>query len=180
MFLIFHLLGVALGVGGAYTSDVIILTALRDHRLSKNEYVILHRAGYVVIFGLFLLIASGVGLFLSDPQGYLASTKFLTKMIIVGIVTVNGCLLHLYSLPLLKRHLNKHLLKEKTFQKDIPYIILLASISVTSWTSALILGALPRIPISIESAILIYLGTILAGFIIGNVTYAWRKRMHGG
>jgi hypothetical protein len=176
MFLILHLLGVAFGAGGAYTSDVIILTALRDHRLSENEYTILHRAGYVVFFGLFLLIGSGVGLFLSDPEGYLASTKFITKMIIVGIVTINGFLLHLYSLPLLKRHLNKHLLKEKAFQKDIPRIILLGSVSITSWTSALILGALPSIPISIGTALFIYAGVILVGFILGSAAYASRKR----
>ena len=57
--LIGHIIGVALGAGGATMSDVLFLTSIRDNMIDKSELKLLRMASKVVVFGLGLLIITG-------------------------------------------------------------------------------------------------------------------------
>ena len=174
LFLILHLFGVAIGAGGAFMTDSTVVTALRDNMFTKNEFAILHRAGLIVFFGLALLIVSGIGLFLDDPERYIASSKFIAKMIIVGVLTVNGFILHGAVLPLLEKHLQTHLLKNKEFRKHIPAVLAVGAVSSTSWAFAIVLGALRSIPITVVQMLLVWVVATFLAYTVGFVVYRVR------
>ena len=79
IFTIIHILGVALGAGGAYVSDMIFMSSIKDQRISKTEMRFLTLGSFFVWTGLITLIISGTGMFLTDTEGYLSSSKFLAK-----------------------------------------------------------------------------------------------------
>ena len=80
IFTIIHILGVAIGAGGAYVSDMIFMSSIRDQKISKTEMRFLTLGSIFVWAGLVTLIASGIGILLTDTEGYLSSSKFLANM----------------------------------------------------------------------------------------------------
>ncbi len=152
IFLLIHAIGFILGFGGAVIADSLFFKFLKDLRISKLEKQVLGHLSNVVVYGLTILFVSGILLFLTDPQTYLHSSKFLTKMIIVYIIAFNGWLLHRRVSPSLM-HIEWH---KGTYAKKRPVRKLafaLGSISMTSWTCALILGYLRSIPFTVAQAL---------------------------
>lgn len=178
LFTIIHLFGVALGAGGAFMTDSVLLTAVKDHKLTKDEYAIIKKAGMVVMLGLALLILSGIGLYMQDPAYYMSSSKFISKMIIVLILSVNGIVLHKAVLPYLKKNLGVHLLHDKEFSLYIPLLIFLGAVSFTSWFFALVLGALRSINYAVIDVLLIYVSAVVLVSLIGVIAYKMRKKNH--
>lgn len=164
---IIHLLGLAVGAGGAFMTDRLMLVMLRDHKMSKDEFTVLHRAGNFVIGGLSVLFLSGVGLFLTDIARYLASDKFIAKMIIVAVLIVNGFVLHKAVMPLIKRKLSKNLAKDKEFVGALPKLVAVGAVSICSWIFALVLGSLSSVPVGFEIVLLIYVAAIVVTWTIG-------------
>ena len=80
---ILHLLGVAIGAGGAFASDFIFFQSIKDKKITETEMGFIENSSKMVWLGLFILVASGLGLFMLNPDQYLSSSKFITKMIIV-------------------------------------------------------------------------------------------------
>lgn len=145
---ILHLFGVAIGAGAAFMSDVIFMSAIRDRVLSKTEIRILKLMSVMVWIGLAILIISGGLLWATSSHDLLGSSKFLTKMTIVFILTVNGLIFHWLHLPEITLREDKHMLKNKRFTSRIPLLIASGAISVVSWMSAIVLGALRSLPYS--------------------------------
>ena len=85
-----HLLGVILGMGGALISDILFSFFSRNKKLNPSEIVTLTILRKIILYGLWVIILSGIALFLSDPEKYLSSVKFLAKMSIVLVLVVNG------------------------------------------------------------------------------------------
>ena len=157
IFTIAHLLGVVIGMGGAFASDTMFFSSLKDQILSKTELRFLKLGGRMVWLGLGLIFISGITLFLTDPAGYLNSTKFLAKMTIVLLIALNGLYIHKTHLPIMFRTENKKLADSPRFMKSRPFILASGAISVTSWIFALVLGALRSIPYSYGVIMLVYL-----------------------
>jgi len=160
MFTILHLLGVAIGAGSAYMSDVLFLWSTRDGKISTNESQFMYLAGRMVWAGLFLLVVSGIGLVMESPEYFLSSSKFLAKMTIVAVLTINGIVFHLYRMPYLKEHTGERL-TSAAFSKRGPLLLVSGAISFISWTSALILGALRGLPYSYGQIVSVYVGIVL-------------------
>lgn len=156
IFLILHLIGVAIGAGSAYMGDILFLVSAEDRVFSKDETHLMHTAGTVTWLGLLLLAISGLGLFAQDPATYLQSSKFITKMILVGIIALNGIALHHAHMPNIKKVIGIKIHTHKGFMKSSHLMQVSGAISVTAWTSVIILGALPSIPFSVLEALLIY------------------------
>ncbi|MEK7557559.1 MAG: vitamin K epoxide reductase family protein [Patescibacteria group bacterium] len=180
--LIVHLVGLAMGVGGALFADVFFFKFIRDLKISKDEAGILQTISQVVWFGLGLLVLSGVGLFLTDPAAYSQSAKFLTKMIVVAVVIVNGAFLNLKITPHLI-HISfgddPHKSPEEELQRERRIAFALGAISMVSWYSALILGAFPSLPFSLPTLLLTY-ALLLAAAVTGSQVmerYIGRKPM---
>jgi len=163
---IIHLLGVAFGVGGAFMSDLMFFRTVKDKEISKTEMDFLHLGSILVWTGLFLLVASGVALFFLDPQYYLNSSKFLAKMSIVGILIINGVLLHIIQIPLLKRHIGHHFPSSDEFIRKRLFLLGSGVVSMVSWVSALILGALRNVPYSYQTIMTIYAILVLFGLFV--------------
>lgn len=169
LLLIVHLMGLALGVGGAFISDIIFFKAIHDWRISKTEMEFLHLGGLVVSIGLILLIISGLTMFSLEAERYLASTKFIAKMVIVAILAANAILLHNLHIPHMK-HISKKGVSTRTgFAKNRILILTSGVVSVVSWLSALVLGAFRSIPWSVEMILSIYTCVLLVGITIAFI-----------
>lgn len=174
IFLIFHLVGLSLGVGGAIISDALFFRAIHDWRITKAEMGFLTIASAAVGVGLGLLIVSGLAMFFLDMEKYIASTKFLVKMTVVAILTANALLLHFVLIPHF-RHIAKYDLSTRTNFLERRFLILGSGVvSIVSWLSALVLGAFRSIPWSYESILGVYVAVLLLGFF---VAFLFRDRL---
>jgi hypothetical protein len=165
LIVISHLFGVAVGAGGAYVSDALFFASIKDRKLESVELRLMKVASLLVWTGLGLLLLSGTLLALTDPAKYLVSTKFQAKMTIIVILTINGIIFHLHHIPFLDGILNKHLsiISKTRFRRSS--LLVSGVISFTSWTSALILGSLPTLPLSYITIMAIYTSIITFGAI---------------
>lgn len=173
LFLIIHLFGVAIGAGGAFISDGIFFTSVKDKRISKDEFGIIKYSSYMTWFGLLLLILSGIGLFALNPAVLSHSTKFLVKMTIIGVLVLNGIVFHLVHLPFIRKHVGEFLIKKnKPNNMDTtPFLLSSGVVSITSWTLAIILGALTKIPFSYLGALSLYVGIISLGILVSLILF---------
>jgi len=173
---LFHIIGVAIGVGGATVSDVLFFRALKDKRISVDELGLLHTLGMMVWVGLIVLIASGLGFVtlqyvMSGTSSYIVSAWFQAKMTIIAILFTNAFVMHLYVFPFMKGNLGATL----THKKVAPHFALLAGtgvVSITSWYSALVLGVTRGLDFSYGLIINLYLVILVFGVMVAYTLLA--------
>lgn len=168
IFLIAHLIGIAFGVGGALISDILFIKSMRDGKISRTEMDFLITASGCVTFGLLLLIASGAGMFSLNPEGYMESAKFMTKMAVVAILSVNGIIFHVIHIPLLKLW-SRGKISFSAFKSKRVWLVISGVVSLVSWLSALILGAFKSVPLSFELLFSLYLAALAVGVFVGII-----------
>lgn len=173
-FILFHICGAIVGAGGAYISDMIFFISTRDRTISHKEFKFMKIGSIFVWTGLTILILSGLLLFLTNPTGYLASSKFLIKMLIVLIIFLNGIFFHVLHLPVLHRHVNNHYPSSDEFMRNKRLLMISGVISMTSWTFALILGLLSSIPINFYEACIVY---VLFEIVVISVAMAFFRKV---
>jgi len=164
-----HLIGFALGVGGATINDVMFFRFLKDYRISHEENEVLKIMSQVIWFGLALSIISGFGLYLQNIEALNESSKFLLKVVVVGVITLNGVFLNLSIAP----HLVKLSFKDsstKTSQATHLRKLAFASgaISFVSWYTAFFLGTIKSLPFTFIQLISIYV-VLLTFAVIGSL-----------
>lgn len=137
-----HLFGVVLGAGGAFMSDAMFLSSVKDERVTATELRFMRLGGRMVWAGVALLVLSGAALVLTDPGRYLASDRFWAKMTVVAVIIVNGLVFHARHIPLLLRHAGHHFPSSDEFIRNRPFILASGALSMTSWVTALVLGSL--------------------------------------
>jgi hypothetical protein len=157
LYTIAHIFGAVLGAGAAFVSDALFFASARDRVFRTTELRFLRICSTFVWIGLGLLLISGALLFSLDPAGYLASDKFLIKMVVVLTLTVNGVIFHVSHIPRLMRHEGEHYPSSEEFRRAKPFLIASGTVSATSWALALVLGLLPTIPIPFLYALVLYL-----------------------
>jgi uncharacterized membrane protein len=160
-----HLIGFALGVGGATITDGFFFKFLKDYHISKWEANILHHVSQFIWLGLGILIVSGIGLYLPAMDVLNHSTKFIAKAIIVLIITLNGILLNLYISPKMFRiafgQKHKHRVGELHYLRKAAFAS--GAVSIVSWYSAFILGSLKSVPMSVGQILFIYVILLIVG-----------------
>lgn len=144
IFLILHLLGMAIGVGGAVVTDVFFMKFLRDFKISKLEADFLRTLSRIMWSAVVILALSGLGLFLLDVPKYSASPKFLAKMTVVLVLVINGSFLHFVVTPTLRK-LAFH--PPTSPKADRPRMLrqrafVAGAISIASWAYAFLLAML--------------------------------------
>ncbi len=164
---ILHALAAALGMGTVLVTDVFFMKFLQDYQISESEADVLNTLSQIVWFALALLIISGVGLFLPTTAAYLIKTKFLAKVIVVGVIVVNGVLLNLLIAPKLVKisfheetvdHPGQlHHLRKMAFA--------FGAVSIVSWLTTFILGSVRTINLSTGGILGIYLFIIVIAVI---------------
>ncbi len=170
--LIMHIVGVAMGVGGAITTDATFLRSIWDRTITKGQLQLIEIISKVVVSGLILLILSGISLVALHPH-YLSlsdgSQLFWVKMTIVLILTINGIVFHKKILPILQRHQDQSLASDEVRNK----LWLLAStggLSGISWVTVLALGKFMQVTdfsylFIMNAYLLLVFGAILTGYL---------------
>ncbi len=157
-----HILGTALGLGGATISDILFIKFLKDHRISEKEHEVLNILKTIVLGALFIIILSGLALYLPNTAIYNQSAPFLAKASAVLVVTINGIALHLFVAPHLI-HLNlKHHQKMGRAWHRLAFS--LGGISFVSWYTVFLIAMLKTlINWSFLSLIILYLILLIVG-----------------
>lgn len=153
---VIHLVGVAIGLGGALFSDCLFFLSVKNGVLSAPEVRLLHRGGTFVTVGLLVLVFSGVALFFQDPVRYMESSKFLSKMAIVAVISLNGAVFHAVHLKTLRRLVGVKLRDSRIFKKASIGLFASGAVSVVSWLSALVLGSLRTLSYSVLEIMYVY------------------------
>ncbi len=152
--IITHLIGTVLGAGGATFAEIFYFKAKKDGVMEPLEVDHLRTVYFVLRIGLFILIITGFGFLLFyrliGAGEVLLSPKLWAKLGIVIILVFNAFLIQAKKIPMW----------------------LGASVSLTSWYGALILGAWRTLDVSFISIIVVY---IVAIFIIAGILEIIRR-----
>lgn len=173
---IFHALAAALGVGTVLVTDVFFMKFLKDDRISESESDILDTLSQVVWFALGMLILTGVGLFMPTSMEYLAKTKFVAKVIIVGVIAVNGVLLNLFVAPkLVKISFGQDSVEHPHELRHLRRMAFaFGGVSIVSWLTTFILGSVRSLPFSVPVLLMIYVFLILCA-VIGSQIFDYKN-----
>lgn len=168
---IIHLLGVALGVGGATFSDVFFFKFLKDFRISEWEADVMHTFSNIIWFALAILVISGFGLYLPNSERLNQSPKFLVKITAVSVIVVNGALLNLLIAPKLAKISfgEKHEHKTGELRRLRKAAFALGAVSITSWYTALILGSLREMPFNFSFMLGAYIMIVFTAMAISQI-----------
>lgn len=145
-YLIAHVFGAILGAGGAFASDGIFFSTIKDGRITEDELRFMKLGSKLVWTGVAILVISGIFLVSTDPARYFASNKFLAKLTIVAIIILNGIIFHLIHIPHIKKHIEIMFRESENFIKKAPLILASGALSMVSWISTVILGVLKHVP----------------------------------
>lgn len=168
--LIGHIIGLAMGAGGATMSDILFLTSITDDVLTAVELRLLKRASVVVIVGLLLLYVTGIGFLFVREEG--VGQRFWAKMTIVGILTLNGAIMHWRVFPILQEMAQlRPLLSVETFRANGRLFTITGSVSLVSWYGALVLGAWRTLELSYGAMIGIYVAVLLLTAVIAHFIF---------
>jgi hypothetical protein len=140
-FLILHSFGFALGLGGATILDVMLLRSLL-HPLDVADVRMFETISKHVTFGLAALWLSGLGflvVYKSASPDLLLNPKLWAKIVIVGVMTLNGVCLHSRILPILHAQAGRTVLDGVPTRVRIR-MLTAAAISVVSWCTSFLLG----------------------------------------
>ena len=168
---VLHILAMALGLGAATLTNVFFFRFLKDGRISESEAGVLATLSEFIWFALGLILLTGLSLSLPESSSYLDTPKFLAKMVVVGVIIVNGAFLNLYIAPKLVKISfgERHHHKEGELGRARRLVFTLGPVSIISWYGAFILGALPAwAPLVLGQFLKIYLVVLLAGITIGQ------------
>lgn len=183
--LVFHLLGVVFGLGGATVSDVLFLKSIKDERITPKEKSFLEGASLVIWLGIAILLFSGAVMYWMNWDVLSQQPRSQAHVSIVAIIILNGLFLNFFISPKLLFWSEE---KEKrpeavfSYRKIRRFAFVSGAISLTSWYSALFLGFARRFifpPFSYGEIMggyfLILLLAILTALLIEN--FSWWKRM---
>jgi hypothetical protein len=171
LLLTLHLLGLALGIGGATITDFTFLRALKERRVTPETIGRMKILSQVVWVGLGILALSGLGLFLLSPEYFLATPGFLAKMTVVLVLTINGLFLNFYATSRLTSF---------TFTDQYPsgsplgrarkLSFLFGSISLVSWYTAFFVAMLKGVfPLPYVGYVIIYIVVATGAVLLGQI-----------
>ena len=168
--IIAHVLSVVVGMGGAIITDVLFVYFAFNKKLSFFEIKTMRLLSKIVMCALLFIVVTGIFVFFTNTEKYLNSAKFLTKMTVVTILSVNGVLLHFLVFRHLKDRDYLIGLKNKNLRK---LAFAFGAISVVSWLTAMSLGVLDKITITYTQAISIYLFVLSIAIMMSQIIHQY-------
>lgn len=158
LIIIIHALAAAVGLGAATVTDIFFFRFLKDYRISTGENEMMKTLSNIIWFALGMIVVTGIGLFIPESERLLESSKFMTKVVAVAVVIMNGTFLNLLVSPRMVEitfgEAHDHKSGELHFLRKLSFA--LGGISISSWYIIFILGSLKSIPLSFGSAVTIY------------------------
>lgn len=165
IYLIIHVFGAILGAGGAFASDAMFFKTVKDGVIESTELSFMKLGSKLVWAGVFILVVSGVLLFYTNPAVYLASSKFIAKVVIVVIIIINGIIFHSIHLPHISNHVGLKISESPTFLKRSSFLMASGALSMVSWISTVILGMLKKVPYTYYEILGLYLFLVISAVI---------------
>lgn len=159
--LILHLAGMMIGLGSVTTLDLYLVRFLRSAVVTSHDVELMELVSRMAALGLLLLWASGLGflyLYWIDNPAALANPKLHAKLAIVGILTLNGAVLHAWVLPKVERAVGRPLFAPPAPAGDRFRLGVFGAISVASWWTPFVLGAVRELnfTLSVGSFLIAY------------------------
>lgn len=140
-------------MGSAIMSDLLFNFYSHNKTLNNTERRTLRFLSNAVWMSLIFIIASGICIFFSNPEKYMASAKFISKMTVMVVLLANGLFLHKFIAP----HFDdRGLLKFKNKRPIRQIAFACGAVSLISWTVVCVLGSLSSIPYTFMQFILGY------------------------
>lgn len=167
---IIHLLSAAVGVGGATVTDLLFFKFLKDFKITKSEADIMNSISTLIWIALFMLIISGIALYLPENVRLNDSAKFLTKIIAIAVLFINGIILNVFiapKLPLISFKENTQ--RENKYNMLRSFAFAFGAISISSWYFIFILGSLRKFTLNFNQFILIYLGILFVAILSSQI-----------
>lgn len=162
VFIAGHLVGLALGVGGALTLDIIAFRYFFLDRITQEKLLVFHFIARLVTVGLVILWATGLAflwIYYQYQPELLGNQKVWAKLVIVVVLTVNGYFLHHRVFPILDRNLGRQMFEQVSVDEKA-MMFSLSSISIISWGFPLVLGIARSLNFTTS------MGTILAFYFL--------------
>lgn len=168
-----HIVGIALGLGGATVTDIFFFKFLKDFKIDEVESEIMKTFSEVIWAGIILVTISGIGLYLPQRALFNQSAPFALKMTIVAVIFLNGLILNIVISP---RTRNFIIFKQNDTDILTPIWIQRAafafgSISVSSWYTTLFLAMLKKSLVGIPYILLLlgYLGIVGTAIVVSQI-----------
>ena len=134
--LMFHLVAISIGFGSATLLDIWVAKKyLLDKAIGKDDFAIVSYASRIVALGLGLAWISG-GLYLLHLQSggalIVQNPKFLFKVWVVCMLTLNGMFIHTVIIPHMRRRIGVQLF-DRTPPRKRALFLISGAISLASW-----------------------------------------------
>jgi hypothetical protein len=154
-----HLIGLVVGLGSVTTLDFYLLKFLRGDLVSRSDAHLVELVSRLAMAGLVCLWISGLGFltlaWMNTPE-LLTSPKLHAKLIIVGILTINGALLHFKVLPQVERAVGRPLFCRSGARSDRIWMRVCGAVSAASWWTPFVLGTVREL--NFAASIWVFLG----------------------
>lgn len=167
--IIIHNIGFILGLGGATITDIFFFRFLKDGTISESEKGTMDTLSNVIWVGLAILVVSGLMLYLPEQSRLDVSPKFLLKVIVVSVLTINGVFLNLLVAPRMRSFSFLQTEPARHFRR---IAFALGAISITSWYTAFLLGSLRTINLPLREGVGIYIAIVIAA-VVGSQIFEW-------
>lgn len=171
--IIIHVVGTAIGVGGATVSDILFFSSLKRGVITKIDYLNFKTLSRIIWIGAILLFITGIGILFvyhsKNPDNpFIANDKALAKLIITIIILLNGYFMHWKIFSLIKSQVGQPTaLSLLTKKQGMLYFS--GALSIVSWWSAMILGSWRHFDFSFWTIIISYLIILIGAVIVANI-----------
>ena len=140
-----HIIGLIFGLGGVTATDIISAYGMHFKPDMLPKVVgVFKLISFMVWVGLALLVASGIGLWITSSDiygGNLSGGPFYLKLALTGIATLNGLFLNIVVTPAFEKAVALgDFTKTKEYRKAMIVGFISGGISFVSWWGAFILG----------------------------------------
>ncbi len=144
---IFHFIGLSMGLGAATLLDLMIIRFFLGREMTSQTFEMFVFFSDLVSVGLKLLWVTGIGFlvfyYLNDPVK-LSNEKVWAKMVIVGILSINGWFIHRTVLPFMYGQIGRTMLDGVPLRKKFIFVTT-GMISFVSWYGPVVIANLPQL-----------------------------------
>lgn len=158
-----HAVSASIGLGAAFTTDFLFFKFIKDKKISSEEKNIMDTLSHVIWFAIGCIIVTGIGIYAPQATALNHLPKFLIKAISVGVIVVNGFILNLVISPrLTKIDFGTIHGEHERFLVSIRRLsFALGAVSISSWFTAFILGAVRNVYVPFNILLSAYIGIVV-------------------
>lgn len=176
---VIHVIGTVFGVGAATINDILFMRAIGSSDEGRAYQRYAPTLSLVAWTGVLLLLVSAFAFWREHPA-ILQSQKILVKIALAGIVTVNGALMGVLLMPRVHALRRQDWTNPAKLQWAAGIGTVLGAISIVTWYTLLILGAVGRTGWTASQIVPWYLGALIVAWIAGRFLLTHRlKQLRG-